>query len=632
MPLVTFKNLYFSVGQFPLLDEVNESIENNERIALIGRNGQGKSTLFRILSGTQTPDSGEILKPDHLKVAILPQELPPLEAITVYQFVARGLAGLSDLLVEYHDLIEQTDNHDDNWMKKISHCQTQLEHLGGWQIQERIERVIHDLGLPASKLVSELSGGWRRRVALAQALVQEPDILLLDEPTNHLDLEAIEWLEKMLLGYPKTIMFITHDRALLRKLATRIVELDRGKLTSYPPDYDVYLARKEQAIQDEEKQNALFDKKLSEEEQWLRQGVKARRTRNEGRVRALKALREVRQTRRTLQGKPSFEVNDANVKSGKTMIQAKNLSFGYTDKTKLIKDFTFTIQRGDKIAIVGPNGVGKTTLVKLLLGLIEPSEGEIKQSPTMQIAFFDQTRDTLDKSQTVMANVANGDDIIPINGKNKHVIGYLGDFLFSPAKCRAGADTLSGGEQNRLLLAKLFAKPANVLVLDEPTNDLDIESLDVLEELLLNYTGTVIIISHDREFIDNIATHTIAFEESGAVTINVGGYTDWLERKKAISATKNKSAPKTDNKNNNSSAVKPVAQKNKLSYKEQRELEALPQQVEKLEEEIATIELQLAQPEFYQQASADIQKVTIKIEQLKKELAAAYLRWEELDK
>lgn len=631
MPLVTFKNLYFSVGQFPLLDEVNESIENNERIALIGRNGQGKSTLFRILSGTQTPDSGEILKPDHLKVAILPQELPPLEAITVYQFVARGLAGLSDLLVEYHDLIEQTDNHDDNWMKKISHCQTQLEHLGGWQIQERIERVIHDLGLPDSKLVSELSGGWRRRVALAQALVQEPDILLLDEPTNHLDLEAIEWLEKMLLAYPKTIMFITHDRALLRKLATRIVELDRGKLTSYPPDYDVYLARKEQAIQDEEKQNALFDKKLSEEEQWLRQGVKARRTRNEGRVRALKALREVRQTRRTLQGKPSFEVNDANVKSGKAMIQAKNLGFGYNDKAQLIKDFTFTIQRGDKIAIVGPNGVGKTTLVKLLLGLIESTQGEIKQSPTMQIAFFDQTRDTLDKSQTVMANVANGDDIIPINGKNKHVIGYLGDFLFSPAKCRAGADTLSGGEQNRLLLAKLFAKPANVLVLDEPTNDLDIESLDVLEELLLNYTGTVIIISHDREFIDNIATHTIAFEENGAVTINVGGYTDWLDRKKAISATKSKSTPKTDSKNNTQAASKPVAQKNKLSYKEQRELEALPQKVEKLEADIANIELQLAQPEFYQQPSADIQKVTIKIEQLKKELAAAYERWEELD-
>lgn len=631
MPLVTFKNLYFSVGQFPLLDEVNESIENNERIALIGRNGQGKSTLFRILSGTQTPDSGEILKPDHLKVAILPQELPPLEAITVYQFVARGLAGLSDLLVEYHDLIEQTDNHDDIWMKKISHCQTQLEHLGGWQIQERIERVIHDLGLPDSKLVSELSGGWRRRVALAQALVQEPDILLLDEPTNHLDLEAIEWLEKMLLAYPKTIMFITHDRALLRKLATRIVELDRGKLTSYPPDYDVYLARKEQTIQDEEKQNALFDKKLSEEEQWLRQGVKARRTRNEGRVRALKALREVRQTRRTLQGKPSFEVNDANVKSGKAMIQAKNLGFGYNDKAQLIKDFTFTIQRGDKIAIVGPNGVGKTTLVKLLLGLIEPTQGEIKQSPTMQIAFFDQTRDTLDKSQTVMANVANGDDIIPINGKNKHVIGYLGDFLFSPAKCRAGADTLSGGEQNRLLLAKLFAKPANVLVLDEPTNDLDIESLDVLEELLLNYTGTVIIISHDREFIDNIATHTIAFEESGAVTINVGGYTDWLDRKKAISAAKNKPSTKTDNKNNNQSASKPAAQKNKLSYKEQRELEALPQQVEKLEAEIANIELQLAEPEFYQQPSADIQKVTTKIEQLKKDLAAAYLRWEELD-
>lgn len=633
MPLVTFKEVYFSVGQFPLLDHVNESIDSNERIALIGRNGQGKSTLFKILAQIQTPDSGEIIKPEYVKVAILPQELPPLEEISVYEFVAKGLSGLSDILIQYHALIEQTDNHDESWMKKISHCQTQLEYLGGWQIQERIERVIQDLELPASKLVSELSGGWRRRVALAQALVQEPDILLLDEPTNHLDLEAIEWLEKMLLGYPKTIMFITHDRALLRKLATRIVELDRGKLTSYPADYDVYLARKAQTLADEEKQNALFDKKLSDEEQWLRQGIKARRTRNEGRVRALKALREVRASRRTLQGKPSFEVNDANVKSGKTMIQAKDLAFGYTSNNLLIKGFNFTIQRGDKIAIVGPNGVGKTTLVKLLLGLITLTQGEVKQSPTMQVAFFDQTRDTLNKQNTVMANVANGDDIITINGKNKHVIGYLGDFLFSPAKCRATADTLSGGEQNRLLLAKLFAKPANVLVLDEPTNDLDIESLDVLEELLLNYTGTVIIISHDREFIDNIATHTIAFESSGAVTINVGGYTDWLERKKAIAA--NKSAP------NKAKQAKPVAaapaaqststQKNKLSYSEQRELSALPAKVEKLEAEIAMFELKLAQPEFYQQPQAEIQKVSTRLDQLKKEVEQAYQRWQELE-
>jgi ATP-binding cassette subfamily F protein uup len=632
MALVTFKNLYFSVGQFPLLDHVNENIESNERIALIGRNGQGKSTLFKILAQQQTPDGGEVIKADYVKIAILPQELPPLEPISVFEFVAKGLSGLSDILVEYHALIEQTDNHDDNWMKKIGHCQTQLDHLGGWLIQERIERVIQDLGLPASKLVSELSGGWRRRVALAQALVQEPDILLLDEPTNHLDLEAIEWLEKMLLAYPKTIMFITHDRALLRKLATRIIELDRGQIISYPPDYDGFLARKEQALLEEERQNALFDKKLSEEEQWLRQGVKARRTRNEGRVRALKTLREVRQTRRTLQGKPSFEVNDANVKSGKTMIQAKNLSFGYTEKSLLIKDFTFTIQRGDKIAIVGPNGVGKTTLVKLLLGLIEPTQGEVKQSPTMQVAFFDQTRDSLDKTQTVMANVANGDDIIPINGKNKHVIGYLGDFLFSPQKCRATADTLSGGEQNRLLLAKLFAKPANVLVLDEPTNDLDIESLDVLEELLLEYSGTVIIISHDREFIDNIATYTIAFEESGDVTINVGGYTDWLERKKAIAANKNSQLKKDKNKSNKPAAVmKSDTQKPKLSFMQQKELNELPAKVEKLEADILGLEQRMAQPEFYQQPQADIQKITTQIQTLKKQAELAYLRWQELD-
>lgn len=543
MPILTLKNIYFSVGEFPLLDHVNFDIDTKERISLIGRNGEGKSTLLKILSQAQLADSGEILKPPYLKISRLAQELPNADDKTVYETVAEGLKDLSDVLVKYHHIISQEDGHDDAWMNQLTQLQQQIEQRDGWQIQQKIEKVIDELSLPADLKMSQLSGGWRRRVALAQALVQEPDILLLDEPTNHLDLTAIQWLEKMLLNYPKTIMFITHDRALLRKLATRIVELDRGKITSYPPDYDEYLNRKEQALIEEERHNALFDKKLSDEEQWIRQGVKARRTRNEGRVRALKSLREERAQRRTRKNKPTFEINDMS-QAGKTVVQAENVWFGYDPEKPLIKDFTFTIQRGDKIAIVGKNGSGKTTLVKLLLDQLKPTQGKIKHSPINQIAFFDQNREHLRLDDTVMGNVAQGDDFIETQGKRKHVIGYLGDFLFSPQKCRTLAGVLSGGEQNRLLLAKLFSKPANVLVLDEPTNDLDIETLEILENLLLNYPGTVIIISHDREFIDNIATHCIAFEDDGNVTINVGGYSDWLDRQADISQEKEKQKPK----------------------------------------------------------------------------------------
>lgn len=612
--MLVLKDIYHSVGQFPLLDHVNFEIQAKERIALIGRNGEGKSTLLRILSGAIAPDSGEILKGAHIVVARLAQELPEGQDITVYEAVAQGLKAMSDLLVEYHQLISQVDGHDEAWLNQINLLQQKIEQKDGWQIQQRIERVIHDLALPADMKMSALSGGWRRRVALAQALVQEPDVLLLDEPTNHLDLEAIQWLEKMLLNYPKTIIFITHDRALLRKLATRIVELDRGKLTSYEPDYDLYLERKEKALAEEERHNALFDKKLSDEEQWIRQGIKARRTRNEGRVRALKALREERSQRRTIKEKPKFALNDP-FQGGKTIIQAENVSFGYTPDKLLIQDFSFTIQRGDKIAIIGQNGTGKTTLVKLLLGELTPTSGTIKQSPTNKIAFFDQNRDHLQKQETVMDNVAHGDDFVEIQGKKKHVIGYLGDFLFSPAKCRSLAGILSGGEQNRLLLAKLFARPANVLVLDEPTNDLDIESLTVLEELLLNYQGTVIIISHDREFIDNIATHTIAFEKNGKISIDVGGYSDWLSKQIPVLPKKAKESPVKEK-------VKPA--KTKLSFKEQQELDALPGKIEKLEAEIAELSA------LYTHPKTDVALVNKQIAQLQEVLDKAYAQWEKL--
>lgn len=622
MSILTLKEIYFSVGEFPLLDHVNLEIAAKERIALIGRNGEGKSTLFKILMGSLAADSGEIIKPSYLRISLLQQELLTAEQKTVYEVVADGLKELSDLLIRYHKLIQQSTEHDEQWLKQLNELQQRIEQLNGWQIQQRIEKVIDELKLPADKKLVDLSGGWRRRVALAQALVQEPDILLLDEPTNHLDLVAIEWLENMLLNYNKTLIFITHDRALLRKLATRIIELDRGKINSYPASYELYLERKEQALREEERHNALFDKKLSDEEQWIRQGIKARRTRNEGRVRALKALREQRKLRREVKLKPKFEVNDP-LQAGKTVIQAEKITFGYDLCQPIIKDFTFTIQRGDKIAIVGANGTGKTTLIKLLLGLIKPQHGYIKSSPTNQIAFFDQNREHLQKEETVMANVAEGDDFIEIQGKRKHVIGYLGDFLFSPHKCRGLAKVLSGGEQNRLLLAKLFAKPANVLVLDEPTNDLDIESLDVLESLLLDYQGTVIIVSHDREFIDNIATHTIAFAENGTISINVGGYSDWLERQQ-------KEPPKVKV----SSSAKPKEVKRasvKLSFNEQRELATLPDLIDKLEGEIQQLELLLCQKDFHLQPKEQILATNQQLTELRMKLDKAYARWEELD-
>lgn len=626
MSLISLKNIYYSVGEFPLLDHVNLDINDNERIALIGRNGQGKSTLMDLLYQKRPLESGEIIPSRPLVISKLDQELPLDVEGTVYEVVARGLQSVSQLLVDYHHHAQHYEEGD-KWLNKLGDLQHRLEQEGAWQMHERIERVIQDLQLPADKLMSSLSGGWRRRVVLAQALVQEPDLLLLDEPTNHLDLDAIEWLEKMLLSYNKAVLFITHDRALLRKIATRIIELDRGKITSYPPDYDVYLERKEQALAEEERHQALFDKKLSDEEQWIRQGVKARRTRNEGRVRALKALREERKQRRERQSGPTFVANEAKL-GGKTVVQAENLEFGYDPNVPLIKDFTFTIQRGDKIAIVGENGAGKTTLIKLLLGWLKPTGGLIKMSPTMEVAFSDQNRDQLNPNATVMENVAQGDDFIVSGDKRRHVIGYLGDFLFSPDKCRCLAGVLSGGEQNRLLLAKLFAKPANVLVLDEPTNDLDVESLEILETLLLNYTGTVIMISHDREFIDNVATHCIALDGHGNHVINVGGYSDWLARK--ASDAKQAAKPKVEKVVTQEKTSKDKS--SKLSYQEQRELEKLPELIDSLESKISELEHTLADPDFYSKPRTEIDAVNSQLIELQTKLKDTYERWEILDK
>lgn len=621
MPILSFKNITYSVGEFPLLDHVNLSMDANEKIALIGRNGEGKSTLLKILSGHIQAEDGSIEKAPHLKIARLEQDLPDDSSITVYEAVAAGLSDLSDLLIQYHELTHQEDNHDDKWLQQLTRLQEAIEQRNGWHIQQRIERILLELSLPEDSPLSSLSGGWKRRVSLGAALVQEPDILLLDEPTNHLDLDAITWLEEMLSNYPKTIIFITHDRSLLRKLATRILEIDRGKLTSYPPDYDGYLARKQQALMEEERHNALFDKKLSEEEVWIRQGVKARRTRNEGRVRALEKLREERKQRQVLQDKPAFQTNTV-AQSGKLVVQAENVTFGYTPDKLLIKDFSFNIQRGDKVAIVGGNGAGKTTLIKLLLGQLEPLSGNVKQSPKNQPAFFDQSRAAIDPTATCMDNVAEGDDSIEIQGRSKHVIGYLAEFLFSPKKCRTLAGVLSGGEQNRLLLAKLFSKVANILVLDEPTNDLDIESLDILEERLLNYPGTVILISHDREFIDNIATHCIGFEVDGSISVQVGGYSDWIKRKKTLPKAKK---PPTKPKSSVDDGV------SKKSQQEERELKALPGKIEGLEKSIKALHDEMGKPGFYEKPTQQVEKTQQKLKKFEDELATLYERWEALE-
>lgn len=632
MSILRIDNISLSLGPFPLLDNVCLQIEAKDKISLIGRNGEGKSTLLKIIAGIDAADSGAIKKAPHIDVALLSQDLPEADNKTVFDVVASGLSDIGALLQAYHHLSLESDTRyqDPAWLKEMEHVQHEIEEKNGWKLQQRIEKIITELTLPSEALMSSLSGGWRRRVAIAQVLVREPDLLLLDEPTNHLDIETIQWLEKLLINYPKALLFITHDRALLRKVATSIIEIDRGKLTQYPADYDTYLDRKAKALAEEEVHNALFDKKLAKEEVWIRQGVKARRTRNEGRVRALEALRRTRSQRFEQRSGPSFSIHETK-SVGKIAIDAHNISYRYNPNYPLIESFSLTIQKGDKIALIGPNGIGKSTLINLLIGKLQTQTGEIKSSPTNQVAFFDQNRAQIDRNKTVIANVAEGDDFIDVQGnvnKRKHVISYLSDFLFSPDKCQALAKTLSGGECNRLMLAKLFSKPANVLVLDEPTNDLDIESLEVLETLLLEYTGTVIIISHDREFIDNIATCCVAFEGNGILKNYVGGYTDWLEYKTKIPAleSKNKSgatAAKSEPKNDST--------KKRLSYNEQREYDALPDKVAIVESRITELEMQLSDPDFYTQAPAVMKTTTDALEEAREALKQLYARWEALE-
>jgi len=625
--LLTLRTIQLAFGGPPLLEGVNLQIEEGDRLCLLGRNGTGKSTLLKILSGDLPPDSGEIIRQQGIRTAVVTQESPPNLGGTVFDVVAHGMGDAAELLADYHHVsVRLATEKSDELLKTLEQLHKSLEDTGGWSLHQEVERVLNRLELDPEAEFSHLSGGTKRRALLAQALVSQPDILILDEPTNHLDIDTIIWLEEFLLKEVKTFIFVTHDRAFARKMANRVAELDKGRLYVFSCGYDTFVERREALLEAEIARQALFDKKLAQEEAWIRQGIKARRTRNEGRVRALKKLREERRNRRERIGSVKMQLQEAE-RSGNLVVEAEAVSFSYDGKP-IIKNLSTTIMRGDRVGIIGPNGSGKTTLLRLLLGELEPQSGEIRLGTRREVLYFDQLREQLDPDQTVQENVGEGNDTVLINGRPRHIIGYLQDFLFSPERARSPVRILSGGERNRLLLAKLFTKPSNVLVMDEPTNDLDAETLDLLEELLAEYTGTLLLVSHDREFLNNVVTSTLVLGDSGQVREFVGGYDDWLRQSTPAPAVATPAkSPAPPKEKSRSDQDKP----RKLSFKEQRELESLPDRIATLETELATLHEKLSDPEFYRTAGSDVAQFTAQLHAIESELEGAYARWEELE-
>ncbi|ELI5416780.1 ABC transporter ATP-binding protein [Vibrio parahaemolyticus] len=633
MALLTIHNAQLAFGDHPLLDRAEFALQENERVCLVGRNGAGKSTLMKVLAGDILLDDGKIQITQDVVVSRLEQDPPRNQEGTVYEYVSGGLAEIGEQLKIYHDLLDLVaqDPSEKN-ISRLAKIQEQLDHSNAWRFDDRVKNVLSALKLSPDTLLRDLSGGWQRKAALARALVCDPDVLLLDEPTNHLDVTTIEWLENFLKDFKGSIIFISHDRAFIKSMATRIVDLDRGQLSSFPGDYDNYLLEKEEMLRVEDMQNAEFDKKLAQEEVWIRQGIKARRTRNEGRVRALKKLREERRDRREVQGKVNLNIDDAS-RSGKIVFEAENVSFAYDGK-QIVDNFSFNIMRGDRIALIGPNGCGKSTVLKLLLGQLEAQSGRLHCGTKLEVAYFDQYREILDPEKTVIDNLADGKQEVMVGGRQRHALSYLQDFLFAPKRARTPVKALSGGEKNRLLLARILLKPNNLLILDEPTNDLDIETLELLEEMLANYQGTLLLVSHDREFVDNTVTTSWIFEGDGVIEEFVGGYHDAKQQRDqalAVRFSTEKPAKKEKVVEETPKTTQPKNNSKKLSYKLQRELEALPAKLEQLESDIETLQEQVNDPEFFAKPVEQTQPVLEQLAALEQELEIAFERWEELE-
>ncbi|MCC8462942.1 ABC transporter ATP-binding protein [Photorhabdus bodei] len=631
MSLINVSGAWLSFSDAPLLDNAELHIEENERVCLVGRNGAGKSTLLRVLAKEQPLDDGQVIYEQDLVVARLQQDPPRNIEGTVFDFVAEGVQEQAEYIKSFHlvsRLVEQDPNEKN--LNRLAELQEVLDIRGLWSLDSRINDVLKQLSLPAEAKLSSLSGGWLRKAALGRVLVSLPKVLLLDEPTNHLDIDTIEWLENFLKDFQGSLVFISHDRSFIRNMATRIVDLDRGKLVSWPGNYDKFLEGKEDALRVEEMQNAEFDRKLAQEEVWIRQGIKARRTRNEGRVRALKALRIERSQRREVMGTAKMQMGEAS-RSGKIVFELENVNYQIGER-KLVNNFSVQIQRGDKIALVGPNGCGKTTLLKLMLGELQSESGRVHCGTKLEIAYFDQHRIALDPERTVMDNLAGGKQEVMVNGRPRHVLGYLQDFLFHPKRAMTPVKALSGGERNRLLLARLFLKPSNLLVLDEPTNDLDVETLELLEELVDNYTGTVLLVSHDRQFVDNSVTECWIFEGNGAINNYVGGYYDAQQQREQVVSLRQQNKKKLQTEVKVEKIKEPPKNsRNKMSYHLLRELEQLPSLLEKLEEELDQLQSQVSDPEFFNQPHVITQKILTELSQKEQALEAAFDRWQELE-